>query len=132
MKQVGKGYAKSVILDFSWHQFVSTLHYKLEQQGKHLILVDRWFPSSKQCSHCGWKNAELKPSDRVWTCFNCQATHERDQNAARNLFREGVKDLKSLGTIILATGGTPGSHAWEDKVSHSPNAHVDEPRIQLL
>ncbi|MHA1792480.1 MAG: RNA-guided endonuclease TnpB family protein [Promethearchaeota archaeon] len=111
MKKLGKGHVKSVTLDFSWYQFVSTLKYKLEQQGKHLILVDRWFPSSKQCSTCGWKNDELKLSDRKWTCQTCGIIHERDKNASRNLLDEGMKQLNSLNMTIIPTVGTTGSHA---------------------
>jgi putative transposase len=133
MKQLGKGHAKSVTLDFSWHQFVSMLRYKLEQRGKYLILVDRWFPSSKLCSGCGWKNTELKLSDRVWECQECHAIHDRDKNAARNLFNEGVKQLNSLGIMIKSTVGTTGSHAREDDISRvNTNAVINEPRISRL
>ena len=106
----------TVTLDFSWHQFVLTLKYKMEQQGKHLILINRWFPSSKQCSHCGWKNEELKLSDREWTCQGCGAVHDRDENASKNLLKEGMKELENLNITINSTVGTTGSHAWEDDV----------------
>ncbi|MBD3229469.1 MAG: IS200/IS605 family element transposase accessory protein TnpB, partial [Candidatus Lokiarchaeota archaeon] len=53
MQKFNSGVSKSVSLDFSWHQFVTILKYKMEQKGKHLILVDRYFPSSKLCSCCG-------------------------------------------------------------------------------
>jgi len=79
MQQFNKGLSKSITLDFSWNQFVSTLQYKMVQQGKYLIIVDRWFPSSKLCSQCGWKNDELKLSDRVWTCQKCNTVHEREE-----------------------------------------------------
>jgi len=132
MKKLGKGHAKSVTLDFSWNQFILALRYKLEQQGKHLILIDRWFPSSKQCSQCGWKNDDLKLSDRVWTCQKCHAIHDRDKNASRNLFNEGIKQFKTLGITINSTVGTTGSHAWEDDVRLSQKVIVDEPRIPSL
>ena len=129
MKKFRKGYSKSATLDFSWNKFVNTLRYKLEQQGKHLILVDRWFPSSKQCSHCGNKNKELKLSERIWTCKNCGSIHNRDKNASKNLLIEGYKQLKMQNVSIISTVGTTGSHAREDDVRYPLDTVVDEPRI---
>lgn len=116
MQQFNKGLSKSVTLDFSWNQFISTLQYKMEQQGKHLIRVDRWFPSSKLCSQCGWKNEELKLSDRLWTCQKCNIIHERDKNSSKNLLKEGLKQLKEKNIKILSTVGTTESHACGDDV----------------
>lgn len=116
MQQFNKGLSKSITLDFSWNQFVSTLQYKMVQQGKHLIIVDQWFPSSKLCSQCGWKNKELKLSDRVWTCQKCNTVHERDKNSSKNLFKEGLKQLKENNIMILSTVGTTESHACGDDV----------------
>ena len=132
MKKRGKGHTKSVTLDFSWHQFITALRYKLEQQGKYLVLVDRWFPSSKQCSQCGWKNNGLDLSDREWACSECGRHHDRDKNASQNLLDEGIKHLQSLGITLISTVGTTGSYAWEDRVRHPLDAVVDEPRIQSL
>jgi len=134
MKHFGKGHAKSVTLDFSWYQFVSALRYKMEQEGKYLVLVDRWFPSSKLCSNCGWKTNKLKLSDRKWTRKKCETTHDRDKNASRNILNEGIKHLKSLGITITnhSTVGTTGSHAWEDNVKHPSDVVVNEPRIHSL
>jgi len=116
MKKHSKGYAKSVTLDFSWYQFVTKLRYKLEQQGNYLIFVDRFFPSSKQCSHCGWKNTNLKLSDRIWICRECEEIHDRDKNASKNLFNEGLKHLKNLPITLISTVGTTESHAYGDDV----------------
>lgn len=132
MKKFGKGHAKSVTLDFSWSEFVNILKYKMEQQGKHLVLVNRWFPSSKLCSHCGYKNIDLELSDREWTCSQCKTHHDRDKNASQNLRNEGIKTLQSLG-IMIPTVGTTGSHAWEDRVRQvNTIAVIDEPRIHPL
>ena len=110
MKKLGKGHAKSVTLDFSWSTFVNVLKYKMEQQGKHLVLVNRWFPSSKLCSHCGYKNNDLKLEDREWDCPKCKSHHDRDKNASKNLRKEGIVVLRSLG-IMITTVGTTESHA---------------------
>lgn len=130
MKKLGKGHAKSVTLDFSWSEFVNILRYKMKQKGNHLILVDRWFPSSKLCSHCGYKHKELKLEDRKWDCPQCKTHHDRDKNASKNLQKEGTKTLQSLGMMIKTTVGTTESNAWEESVRHvTTSAVLDEPRI---
>ena len=133
MKKLGKGHAKSVTLDFSWLDFVNILKYKMEQDGNHLILVDRWFPSSKLCSHCGYKNKDLKLKDREWNCPECKTHHDRDKNASKNLLKEGIKTLRSLRIMIQSTVGTTESHAWEDRVRRVKKiAVIDDPRIPPL
>lgn len=77
------------ISDVSWHEFVRLLQYKCEWSGKQLVKVDRFYPSSKTCSDCGLV-ADLRLSDRVWTC-ECGATHDRDINAAINIQKEGLR-----------------------------------------
>jgi putative transposase len=61
--------------------------------GKPVVKIDRWYPSSKTCSDCGWVLAELLLSVRVWTCPDCGAVHDRDLNAALNIRAEGLKML---------------------------------------
>ena len=119
MKKRGKGHAKSVTLDFSWSDFTTILKYKMDQHGKYFILVDRWFPSSRLCSQCGYKYQDLRLEDREWDCPDCHTHHYRDKNASHNLRHEGIKILQSLG-IMISTVGTTESHAWEDNVSHGP------------
>jgi len=113
--------SKSVSLDFSWYQFTTYLKYKMEWLGKHFILVDRFFASSKLCSCCGWKNNNLTLKERVWTCLDCGTTHERDENASVNLRNEGIRILKEEKYITIihddkTTVGTTGSHAFGDDV----------------
>ncbi|NVM27965.1 MAG: IS200/IS605 family element transposase accessory protein TnpB [Candidatus Helarchaeota archaeon] len=120
MQQFNSGLSKSVTLDFSWHQFVSYLRYKLEWQGKHLVIADRFFPSSKRCSVCGQINNDLQLSERTWTC-QCGVTHDRDVNASTNIKEEGINLLLDQGITIIkdnnTTVGTTGSHASGDRVS---------------
>jgi len=62
------------------------LRYKLEEMGKRLVKVDRFFASSQTCSECGCKNSEVKNvAVRSWTCPNCGKYHDRDTNAAINI-----------------------------------------------
>lgn len=101
MQRFNSGLSKSVSLDFSWNQFVTLLKYKMEQKGKHLILVDRYFPSSKLCSECGYKKEDLELSDREWYCPKCHVYHDRDVNASVNLRNEGTRILKENNITIV-------------------------------
>jgi len=80
------------IQDVGWRTFRTFLEYKCEWNGKNLIVIGRFDPSSKMCNHCGHINKYLKLSERKWTCSACQRTVQRDFNAAKN-----IKDF-GLGT----------------------------------
>lgn len=84
--------AKS-IYDAGFGMLLNFIGYKLEREGGTFIQVDRFFPSTKLCSCCGYKNDFLNLSIREWTCLNCQTTHDRDENASRNLRAEGIRIL---------------------------------------
>jgi putative transposase len=132
MQHFNNGLSKSITLDFSWHQFVSTLKYKLAWAGKHLIQVGRFFPSSQLCSACGQKTNALTLDQREWDCPSCHAHHQRDENAAKNLKQEGTRLLQLLG-IVVATVGTTGSDARGDCARpRALVAAVNEPRISPL
>lgn len=84
-------FSKSVY-DNGWGMFVTFLKYKLEEQGKKLVKVDKFFASSQICSNCGYKNTETKNlSIRAWDCPQCGAHHDRDVNAAINIRNEGMR-----------------------------------------
>ena len=74
-----------VIADAGMSGFLTKLEYKCVWYGAEFVKADRWFPSSKLCAHCGWKNDDLTLSDREWWCGGCGALNERDYNAAVNL-----------------------------------------------
>ena len=84
--------AKS-ISDASFYSFRSMLEYKCKWYGKELIVIDRFYPSSKTCSKCRWKKTDLKLSDRIFECKNCGNKIDRDLNAAINIERVGVNIL---------------------------------------
>ena len=69
------------------------LAYKLAEQGKQLVTIDKWYPSSKQCRYCKTLNAELTLADRIWSCKCCGAELDRDVNAAINIRNEGGRLL---------------------------------------
>ena len=81
--------------DNGWGMFCTFLEYKLEEQGKRLVKVDRWYPSSKQCHVCGYRNSSLRLSDRRWRCPECGTEHERDHNASINIKEEGIRLLSA-------------------------------------
>lgn len=82
---LGKG-----VHDNGYGLFLSMLEYKLEERGKYLIKVDRYFASSKICSVCGNKKEELSLSDRIYYC-ECGNRMDRDVNAAVNIMNEGKR-----------------------------------------
>jgi putative transposase len=75
--------------DASWTELRSMLEYKAAWYGRDLVVVDRWFPSSKLCSTCGILRTRLPLNVRTWTC-DCGAVHDRDVNAARNILADGL------------------------------------------
>ena len=86
--------AKS-IHDAGFGMLLNFLSYKLEREGGKLIQVDRFYPSTKTCSCCGFKNDLIDLSVRDWICPNCQTHHDRDENAAKNLRVEGLRILST-------------------------------------
>jgi putative transposase len=73
------------IMDMSFFEFRRQLEYKAKITGSSVVVAERFYPSSKTCSECGYKIDELPLSIRLWTCPACGAQHDRDINAARNL-----------------------------------------------
>lgn len=82
-------FGKSVS-DNAYGKFTEYLKYKLEEEGKRLIKVDKWYPSSKTCSKCGKIKKELSLSDRIYMC-ECGYKEDRDINASINIRNEGLR-----------------------------------------
>ncbi|GAB2892910.1 RNA-guided endonuclease InsQ/TnpB family protein [Streptomyces mayteni] len=78
------------ISDAAWSEFRNMLEYKASWYGRDMVVVDRFFPSSKLCSHCGTLAESMPLNVRTWTCDGCGTTHDRDVNAARNLKAAGL------------------------------------------
>lgn len=88
-------FGKSVS-DNGWGMFTTFLKYKLEECGKQLVKVDRFFASSQICSCCGYRNADTKNlSIRAWDCPQCGTHHDRDTNAAINIRNEGMRIISA-------------------------------------
>jgi putative transposase len=68
-------------------EFIRCIAYKCNKYGIQFVQADKWYPSSKTCSCCGYKKAKLSLSERVFHCDNCGESIDRDLNAAMNLSR---------------------------------------------
>ncbi|MBE5408279.1 RNA-guided endonuclease InsQ/TnpB family protein [Mycobacteroides abscessus] len=79
------------ISDGAWRQLRTMLEYKADWYGRDILVVDRWFPSSKLCSECGALVEQLPLNIRQWTC-RCGAVHDRDINAAKNILAAGLAE----------------------------------------
>jgi putative transposase len=84
------------INDVSWGSFNRILEYKARWQGKNILRLDRFQPSTKICS-CGAINENLTLKDRIWTCHKCKEEHDRDILAARNILRYCFKKQYEIG-----------------------------------
>ena len=82
--------------DNGWGTFLTFLRYKLEDRGKKLVVIDRFYPSSKQCSNCGAVKDNLSLSERTYRCEACGNEMDRDLNAAVNIRSEGLRMLTAV------------------------------------
>lgn len=83
------------IQEVGFYRFKSILQDKALMNGKQVVLIDRFYPSSKTCSCCGYKKKDLKLRDRFWTCPECGEHHDRDINASKNILLEGQRKLQT-------------------------------------
>jgi putative transposase len=88
--------------DSNFGEIRRQLDYKTSWYGVHLVVIDRFYPSSKTCSACGWIDEDQNLSDRVFVCEDCGSVLDRDENAARNILHEALR----------TTGSFSESHAY--------------------
>jgi putative transposase len=81
------------ISDASWGEITRQLAYKCRWYGRTYIEIDRWFPSSKRCSNCGYIVEKMPLKIREWECPNCGTHHDRDLNASKNILAAGLAVL---------------------------------------
>lgn len=96
------------IADAGWGELVRQLQYKSAWADRQVVAIDRWFPSSKRCSGCGFVMDLMPLSVRSWVCPQCKAEHDRDLNAALNIKAAGLAVL-ALGANVSGTGQVPVS-----------------------
>jgi len=87
--------------DDGFGMFRTFLIYKADGTGSSVVLVDKWYPSSKTCSMCGRIRKTLELSERTFRC-ECGHTEGRDPNAAKNIRREGIRIYKAAGHAVSA------------------------------
>jgi putative transposase len=92
--------------DVGFYEFKRQLLYKASWHGARVILADRWEPSSKRCSDCGWLDVDLTLADRTFHCQQCSLVLDRDLNAAINLVKLAGSLSDSLNACGAASSGT--------------------------
>jgi len=102
---VGNRTLARAISDCGWGTFRSMLAYKAARRGRRLVVVDRFYPSSKTCSACGHLLADLALSTRTWQCPACGTRHDRDVNAAKNILAAG-RAVSACGADVSHAGSS--------------------------
>lgn len=98
------------VSDAAWGDLRRMLEYKCGWYGRDLVVVDRFFPSSKTCSQCGHLADRMPLGVRDWTCPTCGAAHDRDVNAARNILAAG-RAAAACGAGVRPQRRTPGGRS---------------------
>ncbi|MEA5543001.1 RNA-guided endonuclease TnpB family protein [Limnoraphis robusta Tam1] len=105
------------ISDANWGELVRQLTYKASWYGRELIKIDRWFPSSKRCSNCGYIAERMPLNIREWDCPKCDSHHDRDINASINILAAGLA-VSVCGATVRA----------EQSKSVKPGAKKQKPK----
>lgn len=114
--------AKS-IQDASFSSFCNMIEYKSKELGRTYIKINTFYPSSKLCHCCGYKNTTLELKDREWTCPNCGSYLDRDNNAAINILHEGLKILSR------DTAGNTGDDKSSKPVDTGKNTYLEQESV---
>jgi putative transposase len=114
------------ISDCGWGTFRGLLTYKAQRAGRRLVVIDRWYPSSKTCSSCGHLLPTLSLRTRTWVCPSCGAWHDRDYNAAKNILAAGHA-VTACGADVNHPGS---SRAWPAPKQESQRATAGIPVLQ--
>lgn len=113
------------ISDVGFHEVRRQLTYKAPLHRTHLVVVDRWFPSSKLCSDCGAKHEDLVLSDRVFRCPVCEVAKDRDWNAALNLRTAGLAGTYACGPE--GSGAACSTKPCRGEAGTMPCSHASTP-----
>ncbi|WP_019502819.1 RNA-guided endonuclease InsQ/TnpB family protein [Pseudanabaena sp. PCC 6802] len=110
------------ISDASWGELVRQLTYKCDWYGRTLIKIDRWFPSSKRCGHCGYIVEKLPLNIREWDCPKCGMNHDRDINASKNILAAG------LAVAVCGANIRPDRHEFKGQLRNPSNGKKQKPK----
>lgn len=88
--------------DLAFGEFLQILQWVAKKKGKVVQFIDRWFPSSKTCHHCGHVLESLSLETRYWRCPSCSNLNDRDDNAAKNIKAVGASTAAPEGDVRRA------------------------------
>lgn len=114
------------ISESGWGEFRTMLAYKAERAGRRLVIINRWYPSSKTCSTCGHLLASLSLGTRHWSCPSCSTRHDRDINAAKNIITAAGLAMAASGGPVRPVQTTAGHGPMKEE---SPRVTVGIPRL---
>jgi putative transposase len=108
--------------DVSFAEFKRQLLYKASWYRARVLLADRWGPSSRRCSECGWLDADLTLSDRTFHCQQCSLLLDRDLNAAINLSKLADSSPDRINACgAVGSGARSGPRVKPAAVKQEPN-----------
>ena len=108
-RSMGRRAFRRSVADAGLGEIRRQISYKAQWRNRTVSVVERFYPSSKTCADCGAVNTTLALKDRRWACAHCGTEHDRDQNAAVNIAREG---LRLLAETEPSTRRSRGTDAW--------------------
>ena len=92
--------------DASISSLYAKIEYKIEQNGGYFVKIDRWYPSTKLCHSCSNIKEQIPLKERIYNCDVCGSSLSRDYNAALNIKREAINQLRATGHVVLRRGDT--------------------------
>jgi putative transposase len=111
------------ISDAAWGEMFRQLEYKCEWYGRELVKIDRFFPSSKRCHHCGFVMDKLPLAVRSWDCPSCEAKGiDRDVNAGKNILAAG------LAVIVCGADIRPDNHSVKGQLRKTQSGKKQKPK----
>jgi putative transposase len=109
------------VADSTFGEIRRQLEYKASWYGVHLVVIDRWFPSSKMCSACGWLDEDQDLGDRTFICHKCGLVIDRDLNAAINILHEALR----------TTGSFSESYAYGESSAGNVNGRCETALVEV-
>ncbi|NKB17469.1 MAG: IS200/IS605 family element transposase accessory protein TnpB, partial [Pseudanabaena sp. CRU_2_10] len=101
-----------------WREFRVLVEAKSEKFGRKFVVISRWQPTSQICSDCGFKWGKLELKVRTVTCISCGSTHDRDENAAKNIEKVGIGHCHdSKRTLRDNKTGSPASFVEASRIT---------------